>query len=113
VDRSWPAVRATRYCVLASGACYKILRAFIRYIFVTSELPFLTGILLRRGTQFPDLRSPGRQKFLGRRLIFVGDRYGTSVVLPFWRLEVLTWLLDFWKIDASQVLLIFCSYIHI
>jgi hypothetical protein len=55
-------------------------------------------VVYSRGAQIPGARSPERPKFVLWRLMFVGPQCGTCSMSPFWRVGILRWLLDFWKI---------------
>ena len=54
-----------------------------------------------RGAQILVARSPCRLKFVRCGLVFVGPQCGTCFISPVWRLESLSWRLDFWKICVS------------
>jgi hypothetical protein len=60
----------------------------------------VTGTLITNGAQISGARSPRLLDSVQWRLIFVGFQCGTRFMSFVWKLELLSWITDFWKICA-------------
>jgi hypothetical protein len=59
---------------------------------------YLYRRVIDKGTQIPNAKTPERLNIVWWPLTFVGFRYGTCFMLPFFALRFLRWVLNFWKI---------------